>query len=85
MNCKVSVNLAQQTEGGYTVTCEELPELVTEGDSVEEAMENFKDAYAATLELYEDLGRSTPEGIQTMPSQLRVRSHEDVPVGNGQL
>ena len=67
------------------MTCEELPELVTEGDSVEEAMENFKDAYAATLELYEDLGRSTPEGIQTMPSQLRVRSHEDVPVGNGQL
>ena len=85
MNCKVSVNLAEQPEGGYTVTCEELPELVTEGDSVEEAMENLKDACAATLELYEDLGRSSPEGIQTMPSQSRVRSHEDVPVDNSQL
>ena len=101
MNCKVSVNLAEQPEGGYTVTCEELPELVTEGDSEEEAMENLKDAYAATLELYEDLGRSTPDGIQvageetptetsrarfsTVPPESRVRSDEDVPVDNGQL
>ncbi len=100
MNCKVSLNVAQQPEGGFTVTCNELPELVTEGDSVDEAMGNFKDAYAATVELYEDLGRPTPDGVQTACDETptegpprfskigpdsRVRSGEDVPVDNGQL
>ena len=56
--------LTPQPEGGYTVTCEELPELLTEGDSVDEALENVEDAFAATLELYEDLGYSLPKNIQ---------------------
>lgn len=55
--------LTPQPEGGYTVTCEELPELLTEGDSVDEALENVEDAFAATLELYEDLGYSLPKNI----------------------
>ena len=62
MDSNLSVNLAEQPEGGYTLTSNELPELVTEGDSVEEAMENLKDAYAAALELYEELGRPAPAG-----------------------
>jgi predicted RNase H-like HicB family nuclease len=37
--------------------------LVTEGDSVEEAVENARDALRATLELYEDLGRPIPAGL----------------------
>ena len=52
------------TEGGYTVTSPLLPELVTEGDSVVEALENVKDAFAAVLELYQELGRSVPENTQ---------------------
>ena len=63
--------LTPQPEGGYTVTCEELPELLTEGDSVDRALENIEDAFAATLELYEDLGCSLPEAIQF--------SNEEVP------
>ncbi len=46
------------------VTCEELPELLTQGDSVDEALENVTDAFSATLELYEDFGRSLPDCIQ---------------------
>lgn len=64
MYYKITVILTPQPEGGYTVTCDELPGLVTEGDSVEEALENVEDAFAATLELYEDIGRSLPENIQ---------------------
>lgn len=47
--------LIPQAEGGYTVTSPLLPELVTEGDSVGEALDNVKDALAAVIELYEDL------------------------------
>ena len=64
MKFRITVILTPQPEGGYTVTCEELPGLVTEGDSVDEALENVEDAFAATLELYEDFGRSLPESIQ---------------------
>lgn len=37
-----------------------LPELITEGDSLDEALENVKDALAAVIELYQDMGRSLP-------------------------
>ena len=61
MDYKVPLILTPQPEGGYTVTSPLLPELVTEGDSVGEALDNVKDALAAVIELYEDLGRSLPE------------------------
>ena len=64
MYCQITVILEEQPEGGYTVTCKELPELVTEGDSIDEALENVKDAFVTTLELYEDLGHPLPESIQ---------------------
>ena len=46
-----------QPEGGYTVTSPAFPELVTEGDTLEEAQRNVQDAFAAVLEIYaEDRG-----------------------------
>jgi antitoxin HicB len=38
MYYKIPLVLTPQPEGGYTVTSPLLPELVTEGDTVEEAM-----------------------------------------------
>ena len=72
MNYKVTFIFTPQPEGGYTVTCKELPGLVTEGDSVDEALANLKDAFAATLELYEDLGRPLPEGIQVPDEEVSI-------------
>ena len=60
MDYKVPLVLTPQPEGGYTVTSPLFPELLTEGDSIDEAMENVADAFAALVELYEDLGRSLP-------------------------
>ncbi len=64
MDYKVPLVLTPQPEGGYTVTSPLLPELVTEGDSLHEALENVKDALAAVIELYQDLGRSLPQNVQ---------------------
>jgi antitoxin HicB len=52
-----------QPEGGYTVTSPAIPELLTEGDSVEDALENVRDAFAAVLEIYRDQGRPFPPGL----------------------
>jgi predicted RNase H-like HicB family nuclease len=34
--------------------------MITEGDTAEEALENVRDALAATIEIYEDLGKPFP-------------------------
>ncbi len=61
---KVPLLLSPQAEGGYTVTSPVLPELVTEGDTVEEALANARDAFEAVTEAYQDLGKSLPPNIQ---------------------
>lgn len=61
MDYKVPLLLTPQAEGGYTVTSPLLPELVTEGDSIAEALENVKDALAAVIEIYQDQGRPLPQ------------------------
>ena len=61
MDYKVPLLLTPQAEGGYTVTSPLLPELVTEGDSIAEALENVKDALAAVIEIYQDQGRLLPQ------------------------
>ena len=97
MYYRITVILTPQPEGGYTVTCKELPELITEGDSVDEALHNVEDAFAATLELYEDFGRSLPESIQVSDEEVpsiqtvtpRLKSNspvdEEASVGNSHL
>lgn len=61
---KVPLVLEPQPEGGYTVTSPLLPELVTEGDSLDDALANVKDALAAVIEAYQDLGRPLPSNAQ---------------------
>jgi predicted RNase H-like HicB family nuclease len=53
------------------VTSPVLPELVTAGATVDEAIENVRDAITAVLELYEDLGRP-------LPDLTRYGGHEEI-------
>lgn len=52
---KIPLILEPQPEGGFTVTSPILPELVTEGDTIEEALANVQDGLAAVIESYQDL------------------------------
>ena len=61
---KIPLKLIPQPEGGYIVLSPLLPELVTEGDTAEEALEHAQDALAAVLEAYEDLGRPLPPELR---------------------
>ena len=63
MIARIPVVLDPQPGGGYTVTSPLLPELVTEGDTVSEALANVQDAFAAVVEIYQDRGRPLPVGI----------------------
>ena len=63
MIARIPLVLDPQPEGGYTVTSPLLPELITEGDTVSEALANAEDAFAAVVEIYEDRGRPLPTDI----------------------
>jgi antitoxin HicB len=67
---KIPLVLTTQPEGGYTVTSPALPELITEGDTVEEALAHVQDALAAVVELYEDLGKPLPNTILGDPDRI---------------
>lgn len=72
MNYKIPLILTPQPEGGFTVTSPLLPELVTEGDSVDDALNNVKDALAAVVETYNDLGRALPRNAQVLDPDAPV-------------
>ena len=55
--------LEPQPEGGYTVTSPLLPELITEGETLAEALAKAEDALAAVAEIYEDRGSRCPRSI----------------------
>lgn len=62
------VVLEPQPEGGFTVTVPALPEVVTEGDSEEEALRMAREAIEFALEVRRDRGEEIPE---PMPAILR--------------
>lgn len=65
---KLPLVFSPQPEGGFTVTSPVLPELVTEGNTLEEAFSNVRDALAAVVEIYAEEGRQLPAGIELPPA-----------------
>jgi antitoxin HicB len=68
---RVPLLFSPQPEGGFTVTSPVLPELVTEGDTLDEAFANAQDALAAVIELYADERRALPVAV-TLPTSGEV-------------
>jgi antitoxin HicB len=60
MSHSFSVILEPQQGGGFTVLVPALPEIVTEGDTEREALENVKDGIRAVLEYRRAHGPAIP-------------------------
>lgn len=67
---RIPLVFTPQPEGGFTVTSPVVPELLTEGDTLEEAYANVKDALAAVIELYADQGRVMPQSTTLPDAQI---------------
>ncbi|MFQ5631174.1 MAG: type II toxin-antitoxin system HicB family antitoxin [bacterium] len=61
---KLPLVLDPQPEGGYTVTCPIVPELITEGDTVSDALNNANDALSAVIEAFQDLNKPLPHALK---------------------
>lgn len=78
---KLPLLLDPQPEGGFVVTSPVLPELITEGDTVQEALTNAQDALAAVIEAYGDLGRPLPAALEPTAEQTPLEVETAVAVG----
>jgi len=61
---KLPLILEPQPEGGYVVTCPLLPELITEGETVQDALLNANEALAALVDGLTQLKRPLPSVLQ---------------------
>ena len=55
-----TVELKPQKEGGYTATVPVLPGCISEGDSLEETLENIKDAVEGYIKVLAKHNKSIP-------------------------
>ena len=66
------VVLEAQPEGGFTVTVPALPEVVTEGDSEEEALHMAQDAIRLAIEVRLARGEAVPDPMPTLIRHVEV-------------
>ena len=64
------VLLTPADEGGYVVTCRDLPQLITQGDSEQDALEQAADAMDEVFATYMIEGIEFPQ-----PSKAKRREH----------
>lgn len=55
-----TVELKPQEEGGYTITVPALPGCISEGDTIEESLENIRDAAEGYIETLVKHQRKVP-------------------------
>lgn len=59
-----------EEDGGFVVTFRDVPEAITQGDTVDEALHNAADALTVALDGYVEAGRAFPK-----PSPTRAGEH----------
>ena len=67
-----SVVLEPQADGGFTVLVPALPEVVTEGDTEEEALANAREAIRAIIEYRRDNGLPIPRDARPEIRRITV-------------
>jgi antitoxin HicB len=60
---QVEVVFEPQPEGGFTVYSPDLPGMITQGDTIEEAAANAEEAIALYVESMRDRGKPVPLGV----------------------
>ena len=58
--------------GGYVVSCPSLPGCYSQGDTIEEALANIKEAILLCPEDMEDIGEEIPDPSKTLIDSVTV-------------
>lgn len=76
MKRKFTAIYIKDVTGGYVVRVEELPNVVTEGETLEEARDMVKDAIALVLEVERDDLAKELEGHEVIREEVTVEVPE---------
>lgn len=60
LNLNYPITLYPESDGGYTVMIKDLPGCISQGDSLEEAIQNIQEAKAAWIETALELNDDIP-------------------------
>jgi len=71
---KFIVYLEPAEEGGYIVSCPQLPGCVTQGETVEEALEMIKDAIQGYIASLQKHGEPIPPSLEESIERAEVIS-----------
>jgi antitoxin HicB len=66
------VKLSKEPEGGYTVTFPDIPEAITCGESIEDALYHAKDALESAMDFYLDDKHPVPAPSKPKRGQYTV-------------
>jgi len=66
--------LAEEPEGGFTVTVPALPGCITFGENLEHAMAMAKEAIEGYIELLKEQGEPIPDDSRTLEYSLTLAS-----------
>jgi antitoxin HicB len=68
-----TINLRPEPEGGYTVLVPALPEVVTYGETEQEALRMAREAIELALEVRRDDGDDIPEDVVPLVRRVTVQ------------
>ena len=68
-----TINLRPEPEGGYTVLVPALPEVVTYGESEQEALRMAREAIELALEVRRDDGDDIPDDVVPLVRTVTVQ------------
>jgi predicted RNase H-like HicB family nuclease len=82
---KLTVILAPEADGGFSVICPAIPGCVSQGGSLDDALKNIREAISLCLEVRKDEGLpppvETPDAVaEEMRACLKDRAEEGLPL-----
>jgi len=75
---RVPVVVYREANGSYSVLCPSLPGCHSQGDTLEEALANVKEAIALYLEVLEEDGLPIPEASEPLLTSVEVERRVQV-------
>lgn len=82
---KFTVVLSPEADGGYSVVCPAVPGCVSQGDSLDEALDNIREAILLSLEVRKEDGQPSPTETPELVAEeiracLKDRAEEGLPL-----
>lgn len=71
MNAQYLCTFRPAEEGGYSVRCAAFPGLISEGDTLEEARRNAREAIELCIEVYQDKGWPLPPSDNELDNTIQ--------------